>query len=53
MIRLEDFKKELGALNKELSELEILELRDNQDQLAEVFFSMWLSKIKAEENEVH
>ena len=53
MIRLEDFKKELGILNKELSETEILELRDNQDRFSEVLFSMWLSTIKTEENEVH
>lgn len=46
MISLEDFKKSLGSKVKELSEEEVLELRDNQDQLAELFFAMWLKRAK-------
>lgn len=42
MIALADFKKALGTLNEELSEEEILKLRENQDKMAEVFFDLWL-----------
>ena len=44
MIGLEEYKKALGTLAEELSEKEILELRENQDQMAEILFSMWLKK---------
>lgn len=44
MIALADFKKALGTLTEELSEEEILKLRDNQDQMAEIFFNLWLDK---------
>lgn len=46
MIDLEKFKKSLGGLAKELSEEEILKLRDNQDQMAEIFFNLWLKEVK-------
>jgi hypothetical protein len=46
MISLEKFKESLGSTAQELSEKEILEIRDNQDQMAELFFSMWLKKAK-------
>lgn len=44
MIALEDYKKALGTLVDELSEEEILKLRDNQDQMAEIFFDMWFKQ---------
>ncbi len=46
MISLKDFKKSLGNLNKELAEEQILELREQQDKMAEVFFTMWVDKNK-------
>ena len=54
MISLEKFK---GILEKngvkDLSDEEILKLRDQQDQMAEVFFDMWLKGAKeSNENEV-
>lgn len=47
MIKLEDFKKILiknGITN--LSEQQIIELRDNQDQMAEILFNLWVDSIK-------
>lgn len=44
MIALEDYKKALGTLANELSEEEILKLRDSQDQMAEIFFDMWFKQ---------
>lgn len=46
MISLEKFKEALGDLKNELSEEEILKLRDNQDQEAEIMFTMWLEELK-------
>ncbi len=46
MIDLSEYKKILGNLAHELSEEEILKLRDQQDQEAEIFFNMWLDNIK-------
>lgn len=46
MISLEEYKKALGPLAQELSEEEILKVRDNQDQMAEILFNMWLEEIK-------
>ena len=48
MISLKEFKKALGPLVNELSESEILELRDKQDRQAEIFFNLWIKKIKEE-----
>ncbi len=45
MINLEEFKKSLGSLTSELSEKEILKLRDQQDKEAEIFFYSWLDEI--------
>ena len=45
MINLDEFKNSLGDIKNELSEEEILELRKNQDQMAEVFFNSWLNEI--------
>ncbi|HTE49033.1 MAG TPA: hypothetical protein VK675_03950 [Candidatus Paceibacterota bacterium] len=45
MISLEEFKKALGNLKNELSEEEILKLRENQDQMAEILFNSWLMEI--------
>ena len=45
MISLEEYKKALGPLAQELSEEEILKVRDNQDQIAEILFDMWLKEI--------
>lgn len=46
MISLKDFKKSLGNLAKELTEEQILELREQQDKMAEAFFAMWVDKNK-------
>ena len=46
MIPLEKFKESLGSTAQVLSEKEILELRDSQDQMAEIFFDLWLKKTK-------
>lgn len=44
MISLEEHKKALGEkLLGELSEEQVLELREHQDKMAEIFFSMWLA----------
>ena len=45
MIDLEEFKKALGSLKNELSEEEILKLRDSQDKMAEILFNSWLIEI--------
>ncbi len=45
MISLEEFKKALGNLANELSEEEILKVREQQDKMAEVLFSSWLAEI--------
>ncbi|MCC6323810.1 hypothetical protein IT400_03390 [Candidatus Nomurabacteria bacterium] len=50
MISLENFKKSLGEkLLKELSEEQILKLREQQDKEAEICFAMWLKDIKSKE----
>ncbi len=46
MIDLDTFKKSLGVLAQELSEDEILDLRDSQDRLADVLLSSWISERK-------
>ena len=45
MISLEEFKKSLGDLQNQLSEEEILKLRENQDKMADIFFDSWLVEI--------
>lgn len=46
MISLEEFKKALGDKVNELTEEQILKLRDHQDKMAELFFSMWVDERK-------
>lgn len=46
MIGLSEFKKALGTLKEELSEEEILIIRENQDQMAEILFSSWIEEIR-------
>lgn len=46
MIGLLEFKKALGSLEDDLSEEQIIKLRDQMDQEAEIFFSMWIDSIK-------
>ena len=45
MIPLEEFKKALPK-DCDLTEGQILKLRENQDKEAEIYFDMWLEKIK-------
>ncbi len=52
MIALLEFKKALGSKIEELSEEEVLELRENQDQMAELFFAMWVEKLKNDKTKV-
>lgn len=42
MLPLEDFKKALGPAAQNMSEKQIEQLRDLQDQLADVLFGIWL-----------
>jgi hypothetical protein len=44
MISLEEFKKSLENLKDDLSEEEILSLREQQDQMAEILFNSWLEE---------
>lgn len=45
MISLEEFKSSLGYLKDTLTEEELLKLRENQDQMADILFNSWLSNI--------
>lgn len=49
MIPLQEFKDALGDEASKLTEEEILKLRDNQDQMAEIMFNMWLEKRMSED----
>lgn len=49
MIGLLEFKKKLGKTADEMTEEQILKLRENQDKLAEILFYMWLKEIKKKE----
>ena len=42
---LDKFKESLGDLKNELTEEEILKLRENQDKMAEILFSTWMARI--------
>lgn len=42
MISLPEFKKILGPIAQNMSEKQIEQLRDQEDQLADVFFGIWL-----------
>jgi hypothetical protein len=46
MISLEEFKDALGDKVNELTEEQIIKLLDNQDKMAELFFSMWMEERK-------
>ena len=46
MIPLQEYKDALGDEAKNLTEKEILKLREHQDKEAELFFYMWLKDIK-------
>ncbi len=46
MISLKDFKKALGETADTMTEEQILQLRDQQDQMAEIFFNSWLVETK-------
>lgn len=45
MVPLEEFRASLGDKAKELTEEQILKLREQMDQLAHILFNMWLEKI--------
>ncbi len=49
MISLKEYKKALGPVADEMTEKQILDLRDQQDQMADIFFDMWLAKINKED----
>jgi hypothetical protein len=46
MIDLQEYKDSLGNSAKDLTEGEILKLRNDMDKMAEIFFTMWLSDRK-------
>jgi hypothetical protein len=47
MISLEEYKKAFGKkLLAELSEEQILKVREQQDQMAELFYQIWIEKLK-------
>lgn len=48
MIPLQEFRDALGDEVKNLTEEEILKLREHQDKEAELFFNMWLEEKKNE-----
>lgn len=48
MIGIEDYKKALGDITDELSDEDIIKVRQIQDDLAEILFPLWLEKIKEE-----
>lgn len=53
MIDLNVYKQLLirnGITN--LSEEEIIKLRDHQNEMADIFFAMWVDKIKSNKSEV-
>lgn len=41
---LEEFKVILGDKAKELTEEEIIKLKDNQEKMFNIFFNMWLKE---------
>ncbi len=46
MMTLQEFKNSLGDEAKELTEEQIIKLKDNMEQTADIFFNMWLDEIK-------
>ena len=51
MIPLQEFKDALGDEAKNLTEEEILKLREHQDREAEIFFAMWMEEINKKHND--
>ena len=50
MIELSEYKKALGNdLLRELSEEQILDLREQHDKLADILFDCWLAEINKNE----
>jgi hypothetical protein len=45
MISIEEYKKALGAKADDLTEERIIQMRDMQDALSELFFTMWLQEV--------
>jgi len=46
VISLKEFKKALGKQATDLTEEQILKLREQQDQEAEIYFNMWREYIR-------
>lgn len=46
MIPLQAYKDASGEVAKELTEEQIIKLWHQQDQMADIFFTMWLEDIK-------
>lgn len=44
MISLEEYKIALGEDLKDLTEEQVLKLRDQHDQMAEIFLKMWIDE---------
>lgn len=42
MISLKEFKKSLGIIAEDMTDIEIEQLRNLQDQLADTIFNIWL-----------
>ncbi len=53
MIDISEFKKSLGVLVEELSEEDILKLREQQDQMAEYIFNSWLEGINEKSDKIN
>lgn len=51
MLSVEKFKELLGDVASKLSEDQILELRDHQEKMAEVFFCQWYQSLEKKKNE--
>ena len=47
MITLQEFKDSLGKEAEELTEEQIIKLKDQMEQTAEIYFNMWLSDINS------
>lgn len=45
MISIEEYKKSLGAKADDLTEERVIQMRDMQDALSELFFTMWLQEV--------
>ncbi len=50
MISLKDFKESLGDEAKELTEEQILKLREQTDGFAEIMFDLWIEDEKRKQN---